>query len=150
MIIPTQLCGLIVEDNDYSRSLAAGCLKKLGIGTVLEAPDGAAGLQLLHGQSIDFVLLDWYMPEINGTGFIRLAREGQVNCPKDIPIIISTAYATRENITRIQELGVKEILIKPFDAKQLSSAISSALSKVATGISNDEPEDDADDEQILL
>ncbi len=151
MIIPAKLCGLIVEDNEYSRSLAAEGLSKLGIGTVLEASDGTDGLQFLHRQPVDFVLLDWYMPEINGVGFVRLVRGGQVGCPPDIPIIISTAYATRENITRIRELGLREVLIKPFDVKQLSSAISSALngvvSRVADGEVND---DDDDDEQILL
>ena len=152
MIIPAKLCGLIVEDNEYSRSLAAEGLDKLGIGTVLEAADGTDGLQILHSQAVDFVILDWYMPEINGVGFIRLVRGGQVNCPPDIPVIIMTAYATRENIARMREMDLKEVLIKPFDVKQLSSAISSTLTsltpKSADGEANDAATDD--DEQILL
>ncbi len=151
MIIPAKLRGLIVEDNEYSRSLTVECLNKLGIGAIFEASDGTEGVKILHNQIVDFVILDWYMPEINGAGFIRLVRGGQANCRTDLPIVISTAYATRENISRMRELGLKEILIKPFDAKQLSGAISSALSNVAAGILGGKPEDDADDdEQILL
>ncbi|HHG90251.1 MAG TPA: response regulator [Devosia sp.] len=144
MIVPAKLCGLVVEDNEYSRSLAVESLNRLGIGTILEASDGTEGLAILQKQPVDFVVLDWYMPEISGAGFIRLVRGGQANCRADLPIIISTAYATRENISRMRELGLKEVLIKPFDVKQLSASISSALSNISVEISVAEPENSSD------
>ncbi len=149
MIIPAKLCALVVEDNTYSRTLSAKSLKQLGIGSTLEAANGAQGLKLLHENPVDFVLLDWYMPDINGAGFIQLVRGGQVNCALNIPIIITTAYATRENITRIRELGLSEILIKPFDNKQLGNAVATALSRGVTA-GSDASQETSDSGQILL
>ena len=149
LIVPAKLCALVVEDNTYSRTLSAESLRQLGIGKIFEAADGTEGLQKLHAENVDFVLLDWYMPDINGAGFIRLVRGGQVDCAPDIPIIISTAYATRENITRIRDLGLSEILIKPFDASQLTSAIGSALSK-ASPTAHEATSDSDTEGQVLL
>lgn len=133
MIIPAQLSALVVEDNDYARALTSQNLEQLGIGTIYQAADGATGLQIYKENKVDFVVLDWYMPEINGAGFTRLLRSECDGKDRQPAIIIVTAYATRENIKRIRELGLNEILIKPFDNKQLSQAVIDALCRTAAG-----------------
>jgi len=74
LIIPAQLSALVVDDNDYARALTSQNLEQLGIGTIYQAQDGATGLEICKANKVDFVLLDWYMPEINGAGFTRLLR----------------------------------------------------------------------------
>ncbi len=132
MIIPAQLSALVVDDNDYARALTSQNLEQLGIGTIYQAADGATGLQIYKANKVDFVMLDWYMPEINGAGFTRLLRSECDGKDQQPAIIIVTAYATRENITRIRELNLNEILIKPFDNKQLSQAVIDALGRTAS------------------
>jgi len=128
LIISADLCALVIDDNEYARALASDTLKQLGLKDVFRAKDAATGLQIAQNNVLDFVLLDWYMPDINGAGFVRLVHSGQAGCSADLPIIVATAYATRENIRRIHGFDIKEILVKPFDKKQLGLAISSALS----------------------
>ncbi|VAW19391.1 hypothetical protein MNBD_ALPHA11-49 [hydrothermal vent metagenome] len=149
MIIPADLCALVVDDNEYARALATNALKKLGLASIFSGKDATTGLQLAQNNQLDFVLLDWYMPDINGAGFVRLVRGGQAGCPADLPIIVATAYATRENIKRIHNLGIKEILVKPFDNRQLGLAISSVLSNSLISSSNKE-KDETGGEQIIL
>ncbi len=149
MIIPADLSALIVDDNEYARALANDALKKLGLISIFSAKDATTGLQLAQNNQLDFVLLDWYMPDINGAGFVRLVRGGQAGCSPDLPIIVATAYATRENIKRIHNLGIKEILVKPFDNRQLGLAISSVLSTTLTSSSGD-ANDETGSEQIIL
>jgi len=131
LIIPAQLSALVVDDNDYARALTSQNLEQLGIGTIYQAQDGATGLQIYKENKVDFVILDWYMPEINGAGFTRLLRSECRGKDHQPAIIIVTAYATRENITRIRELNLNDILIKPFDNKQLSQAVIDALGRTA-------------------
>ena len=119
---------MVVEDNDFARTLAVDALKQLGLRCVHGAHDAIEGLRVIRDTKLDFILLDWYMNEINGAGFVQLVREGLAACPPDTPIIICTAYATRENTARIRELGIREILIKPVDIKRLRTAISIAVS----------------------
>ncbi len=149
MIIPADLSALIVDDNEYARALANDALKKLGLISIFSAKDATTGLQLAQNNQLDFVLLDWYMPDINGAGFVRLVRGGQAGCSPDLPIIVATAYATRENIKRIHNLGITDILVKPFDNRQLGLAISSVLSTTLTSSSGD-ANDETGSEQIIL
>jgi len=148
LIIPAQLSALVVDDNEYARSFTSQNLEQLGIGTIYQASDGALGLQICKANKIDFVLLDWYMPEINGAGFTRLLRGEFEGGGRQPAIIIITAYATRENITRIRELGLNEILIKPFDNKQLSQAVIDALCR--TSLSDNDSQDRPGTNQVLV
>jgi len=148
LIISLDLSALIVDDNEYARALAKDALKKMGLKSIFCAKDATTGLQLAQNNVLDFVLLDWYMPDINGAGFVRLVRGGQAGCSPDLPIIVTTAYATRENTRRIRDLGLKEILVKPFDSRQLVTAISLALKGQPSGDAKPEPRDE--NNQILL
>ena len=130
MIIPSELNALVVEDNDFARALAVESLNQLGIKNAFDASDAISAISITRREKIDFILLDWYMSEINGAGFVRLVRAGCAGCASDIPIIICTAYATRENTARIRELGIKEILVKPVDTKRLGTAVSIAISSM--------------------
>lgn len=151
MIIPAELKALVIDDNEYALALAKDALRQLGIKSIVCAKDATTGLQLAQNNDFSFVLLDWYMPDINGAGFVRLVRGGQAGCSADLPIIIATAYATRENTRRIRDLGLKEILIKPFDVRQLGLAVSLAVSKGQLPTSNESQNDNDDDEgQVLL
>ncbi len=122
---PADLTVLIVDDNDYARAIAETSLKKLGVGRILEAADAAGGLDVLNRGKVDLVLLDWYMPEINGAGFVRLAQSHDVN----VPIIITTAYATKQNFARMRELGLEHVLVKPFEPVQLHRMMAAALAR---------------------
>lgn len=146
MLIPSELNALVVDDNDYGRVLSEQSLKQLGISNVFGAKDAVSALETLKANKIDFVLLDWYMPEVNGAGFARIVRKGLAPCSPDLPIIVTTAYATKENTSRIRELKLKEILVKPFNLKQLSAALSIAISQMppATVELVDEANDEAD------
>mgnify|MGYP001457861963 CR=1 FL=1 len=67
---------LIVEDSKPMRTLIKRTLKQAGFGEheVLEAEDGAEGLQLIRGAKPDLVLADWNMPQMNGLELLRALR----------------------------------------------------------------------------
>lgn len=120
---PAELTVLIVDDNAYARALAEASLAKLGIGQIFDVGDAAAGLELLTREPVDVVLLDWFMPEINGAGFVRMAQAGN----HQPAIIVTTAYATKQNFGRMRELGLHHILIKPFEPVHLHRMIATAI-----------------------
>ena len=146
MLIPSELTALVVDDNDYGRILSEQSLKQVGISKVFGTADAVHALETLKENKIDFVLLDWYMPEVNGAGFARIVRKGLAHCSPELPIIVTTAYATKENTARIRELKLKEILVKPFSLKHLSAALSIAISQIQPVVEGlaDEMDDEAD------
>ena len=144
MLIVTELNVLVIDDNDHGRSQTKQVLNRLGITNVQTVSDAVNGFEILNDGKIDVVFLDWYMPEINGAGLVRLVRSGISKCRKDIPIIITTAYSTRENTTRIRELELKEVLSKPFTSKQLGSALSIAYARAEPKLDLDGVDEEPD------
>lgn len=131
MIIPGRLRALVVDDNTYARAISAAALKKLGVGNVVEADGGAAAILMLMSEPFDLMLMDWYMPDVSGAGLMQVLRDPRFGAPAATPVILMTAYASRDNIARARELGVNEVLVKPFTTEQLGTALGRVLGQMA-------------------
>lgn len=127
MIIPSDLRVLVVDDNEYARAIARASLTKLGIRKIVEASGGAEAVGFLASQEFDVVLTDWYMPDVNGAGLVTILRDPRF-VEKRLPVIVVTAYASRENVNRVRDLQVEEMLVKPFTTDQLGTCLLNALS----------------------
>lgn len=131
MIIPGRLRALVTDDNAYARAISAAGLKKLGVGEVVEADGGAAAILALMSEPFDLVLMDWYMPDVSGAGVMTMLRDPRFGAASQTPVILMTAYASRENIVRARQLGVNEVLVKPFSTDQLGTALGRVLGDAA-------------------
>ncbi len=127
MIVPERLRAMIVDDNAYARQLAASILNQLGIGQIEEAAGGAAAIAAMLAQRFDFVLMDWYMPDMNGAAILELVRDLRFPAAARAPVIMMTAYPNRETIARARQLGAREVLTKPFAAAQLATVVGRLL-----------------------
>ncbi|MGC1694396.1 MAG: response regulator, partial [Pseudolabrys sp.] len=56
---------VVVDDEHYMRKVVHTMLMSIGIRDVHEAPDGAAGLDLIRAMKPDVVILDWNMPGLD-------------------------------------------------------------------------------------
>lgn len=129
MIIPGRLRVLVVDDNDYARAICAAGLRRLGVGVVVEANGGAEAVLQLMSAPFDLMVMDWYMPDISGAGLMQIVRDPRFGTPSETPVILMTAYPSRENLARAKELGVTEVLPKPFTTEQLGVALGRILSQ---------------------
>jgi len=118
---------LLVDDEYYMRKVVRTMLLGLGIRTVYEAEDGAAGLALLRAHAPDAVILDWEMPGLNGASFVRLVRTPESFPLPDIPIIMLTGHGERARVVEAMCLGVNEFLLKPVSTKSLRDRLVSVL-----------------------
>lgn len=137
MIIPGRLRALVVDDNAYARAISASGLKKLGVGEVVEAEGGAAAILALMTEPFDLMLMDWYMPDVSGAGVMTVLRDARFGAAAQTPVILMTAYASRDNIARARELGVNEVLVKPFSTEQLGIALGRVLSEATRAAGDD-------------
>ena len=131
MIIPGQLRALVVDDNTYARAICMMGLKKLGIGAVEEADGGGEAILKLMSTPFHLVLMDWYMPDINGAGIMQVLRVPRFVTQDKTPLIMMTAYPSQDNLERARQLGVNEILPKPFTTEQLGMALGRVLATTA-------------------
>ncbi len=132
--VPEPLRGvraLVVEDNATSRELLETLLDGFGIAHVAVA-DAESGLALLAernrpGASGPFglVLIDWLLPGLSGleaTARIRAVAE-----TRDLPVVLVSAYAGKEEEARGIEVGVNVFLPKPITPTTLLAAMAEAL-----------------------
>ena len=81
MIIPGRLRALVVDDNTYARAICTVGLNKLGIADVEEAENGAEAILKLMGAPFHLMLMDWYMPDVNGAGVMQVLRDARLVRP---------------------------------------------------------------------
>lgn len=115
---------LIIDDDINIRELNQDLVELLGYPSLL-ASGGVEGIKLFnkHQNDIILVLLDLKMPDINGKDtFIELKKIN--NCVK---VIIATGYVNNEEINELLELGIKNILYKPYSVDKFKQIITKAL-----------------------
>ena len=131
MIIPGRIKALVVDDNAYARGIAGASLKKLGVSDISEADGGAEAILQLQRIHFDVMLMDWYMPDISGAGIMSVLRDPRFGANGGLKVILMTAYASRDNVVRARQLGVNEVLVKPFSTEQLGVALARVMGAAA-------------------
>jgi len=116
---------LLVEDNEINQQVAVELLRLSGF-EVTVACHGLEALDRLQEQSFDLILMDMYMPILNGyetTKRIRASADYS-----HIPIIALTANAMQSDHQAYYEIGINDILLKPLDAELLRKCVGVWLS----------------------
>lgn len=113
---------LIVENTESSRRLIKRMADSLGAQT-LEAEDGEAALRQWSQHRPRFVLMDMHMPVLDGRGAARAMRSVEGSARKTAIIAIS-AYMEPEEQAAALDDGFDDVLLKPFDERQLLRTLS--------------------------
>jgi two-component system chemotaxis response regulator CheY len=120
---------VIVDDDHYMRKVVRTMLATFGVRTVFEASDGMCGLDLICKVSPDLVIVDWEMPMINGSQFVRMVRSPSEFPVPDVPIIMLTGHGDRWRVEEAARIGAHEFLLKPVSTKALHGRIISILGR---------------------
>jgi two-component system, cell cycle response regulator len=116
---PGSSCGtvLIAEDDAICRKILQTWLRNWGY-RVIVADDGAKAWDILQQENApELLILDWVMPEIDGTELCRRVRERQQVSYQYILLV--TANDDKQDVVRGLEAGADDYLTKPFDANEL-------------------------------
>jgi two-component system chemotaxis response regulator CheY len=114
---------LLVDDNgDFLLSMEQ-LLTTFGF-SVAKARNGAEGLAQLHAMHPSLIMLDIFMPLMDGLEFLRQVQGVGRPLP---PIIAVTADQHRGREATMEAVGARAILFKPFSADELAEAINRVL-----------------------
>jgi two-component system chemotaxis response regulator CheY len=108
---------LVVDDMSTMRRIVKNIMKQLGFANVEEAENGQEALDKLRAEPFGFVISDWNMPVMTGIDLLRAIRAD--NKLKDIPVLMVTAEAQKENLVEAIKAGVSNYIVKPFTAEVL-------------------------------
>jgi len=141
---------LVAEDNAVNALVTTSFLKKIGHCCDV-AENGQLAVQMLDFEAYDLILMDVHMPVMDGVEATRQIR--LKNAYVKLPIIGVTAEAFSDRHKYMREMGMTDILTKPFTKEQLQNVIASNLhvmegSPVANINKSDEI-DTADEEGLV-
>ena len=112
---------LIVDDFATMRKILRNILKQIGFTDINEADDGNTALKALQKEKFDLVLCDWNMPEMPGIDLLNTVRSD--DALKDIPFVMVTAEAQKDNILGAVQAGVSSYIVKPFTAETIAAKL---------------------------
>ncbi len=115
---------LVVDDEPRLRKTLEMIIHSAGYQTTT-AGDGYTALQALMSNNIDLIILDWQLPDMEGTQLLKEIRK--IN-PK-LPIVIMTGMASSDTAEAVIKLGARYFLLKPFDPKFIVSLVHDVLRK---------------------
>jgi len=118
---------LLVDDNQHMRAIVSTILKGIGIRDVLEARDGAEGLQRLREWPADIAIVDFRMEPLDGVEFTRLVRNSPDSANRYLPIIMMTGFADRPRVVEARDAGVTELVVKPITARSIIDRLNAVV-----------------------
>jgi CheY-like chemotaxis protein len=118
---------LIVDDELDHAEICAALLRRRGY-AVAVAMTGNDAINLAHALKPDLILLDLFMPTVDG--FSTAATLHGDPDTSDVPIVFLSACADPVSWTRAEELGVASFLAKPFRAHELVACVEQSLSRL--------------------
>ena len=114
---------LVIEDEPQVRTLVGAMLEAAGY-HVLTAASGAEGLCLLNDQAMDLILVDIFMPGMDGLELIDRLRN---ICPTSKIIAMSGGTAQWNYLDVATHLGAHATLQKPFSRQELLDVVRARL-----------------------
>jgi two-component system, chemotaxis family, chemotaxis protein CheY len=114
---------LIAEDNEPMRHLLEAMVRAMGVPRVVLAANGREALEQIRRDLPDLLIADWHMEEMTGVELARDIRSSEESPNPYLPIIMVTAYADKEHVTKAIKAGVHEILVKPVSPTALAARI---------------------------
>ena len=115
---------LIIEDNPKNLKIMVDLLTYHGFGT-LEAQDGESGIEMAIREKPDLILMDVQLPRIDGYEATKRFKSNEET--KNIPVIIVTSFAMKNEEERAREVGCDEYVSKPIDIKKFVETVKKFL-----------------------
>lgn len=115
---------LTVDDSKTIRMIVKKAFRPYDC-QIIEGENGVEGLALASKEKPDLIVLDITMPVMNGAEMLTKMKEEPDL--KDIPVIMLTAEAGKDNVMKIVQLGVKDYMVKPFKGEQLIERVTKIM-----------------------
>lgn len=112
---------LVVDDDRVLADVVAFTLRREGF-DVIQAYDGAVGLQRWADDRPDLIILDVNMPKVDGFEVCR-----RIRSQAETPIILLTVRGEEDDIVSGLEIGADDYIVKPFSPRQLMARIKAIL-----------------------
>lgn len=118
---------LVVDDIPENVELLARFLERDGYSAITTLTDAREVMPALAVTAFDLVLLDLHMPHVDGLSLVESVIPALA--PRAAPVVIVTADVTRDVQARLVALGVADIVLKPYEMRDVLARVRVLLAK---------------------
>ncbi|MEM6498927.1 MAG: response regulator, partial [Pseudomonadota bacterium] len=119
---------MVVDDMSTSRAIITQCLDEIGITNYTTESSGNSALAKLMASPVHLVLSDYNMPGMDGLGLLKNLREARAT--QRIGFILVTGKATQEMVNMGQQLGMNNMIKKPFTTAAMKQCIERVVGRL--------------------
>ena len=125
---------LVVDDEEFVRTLVARFLKQSGAARVVEAGAGSQAIAAIASYEMHFdaVITDIAMRPMNGLELLRAIRTGTGHLKRNMPVLMLTAHAESEFVAEALALDADAFVVKPVGREALIERVVRVLDHVVT------------------
>lgn len=116
---------LLVDDSPTTRRHLRRLLGELGIVRIADANNGLGAVKYLEENTVDLVITDYNMPEMDGQQLTEYIRTQ--SWQSTVPILMVTSEQNEGRLAAVQRAGVSGICDKPFDSSTIRQVIAQAV-----------------------
>ena len=115
---------LIVDDSKFNRDILKEILGETY--NYLEAENGNQAIQMIgDNPGLDLMLLDIYMPQMDGFEVLKYMKQSQ--CMDETPVIIISSEESVETMRNAYEMGITDYITRPFDSVVVRKRVQNTL-----------------------
>ena len=115
---------LVVDDDPIiARTIRAVLARHAD--TILTAENGQRGIEIIHREPVDCVLLDYDMPGLSGLDVLRVIRTSW--SPLELPVVLVTGRTEPADMVNALAQGANDYVTKPFHAEVLTARVMAQL-----------------------
>lgn len=120
---------LVVDDDPVQRRLLTAAIERFGYRPIVAAGGGEALARISgpEGESLELIVLDLMMPDIDGMAVLAKLRE----MDRPIPAIVQTAHGGIDIVVNAMRAGAVDFVVKPVSPERLQVSIENALKRGA-------------------
>lgn len=116
---------LVIDDEERIREIVQACLEDLGGWEAITAASGEEGLLKAEAQSLDAILLDVSMPDMDGFVFFEKLLENPAT--QSVPVVLLTAKVLPDDQAQFEKMGVAGVITKPFNPVTICEQVAEIL-----------------------
>lgn len=114
---------MIVDDSPFSLTLTSNALSGFGIRPAFAVGTGAEAKRILQDKTIDLLIVDTDMPDIDGYELVRWLRRSNPSPNAFTPVIMTASHIRRGRVAEARDCGANFVVTKPFSPTLLLERI---------------------------
>lgn len=122
---------LVVDDEEFIRTVIVRFLKQAGAAGVVEAADGLQAIEAIstYDMAFDAIITDIKMRQMNGLELLKAIRSGAGGLKRNMPVLVLTAHAEAEHVAEALALDADAFVVKPVGREPLIERVVRVLER---------------------